>query len=135
MSKKTYSDIVCLVRNEIDSIRKRDGELAPSAYVVMEIATRMKNVQPWDGYDQTATLALNLRGVIEEILKGKKNPLRQVDPKKAEDPDMEVIWISPNEYDNLEDSLGSKQLVGRSVDRCPTLTKKEKLKKKLKQAS
>jgi hypothetical protein len=101
----------------------------------MEIATRMKNVQPWDGYDQTATLALNLRGVIEEILKGKKNPLRQVDPKKTEDPDMEVIWISPNEYDNLEDSLGSKQLVGRSVDRCPTLTKKEKLKKRLKQAS
>jgi len=46
-----------------------------------------------------------------------------------------VIWISPNEYDNLEDSLGSKQLVGRSVDRCPTLTKKEKLKKRLKQAS
>ena len=136
MSKKTYSDIVCLVKNEIDSIKRRDGELLPSAYVVMEIAVRMKNVQPWDGYDNTHTLARNLRGVIEEILKGKKNPLRQVDPKKpVEDPDMEVLWISPNEYDNLEDSLGTKALVGRSVDRCPTMAKKEKLKKKLKKAS
>lgn len=135
MSKKSYSDIVCLVRNEIDSIRKRDGELAPSAYVVMEIALRMKNVQPWEGYDVSKSLTLNLRGVVEEILKGKKNPFHQIDPLKPEDADMEVFWISPNEYDNLEDSLGNKQLVGRSVDRCPTLTKKEKLKKQLKSAS
>lgn len=131
MSHKTYSDVVCLVRNEIEAIRKRDGALPPTAYVVMEIGVRLKNLQAWDGYNPKKSHTMNLRGVIDEILKKLPNTDR---PPKG-DADMEVIWISPSPYENLEDSLGDKKAVGRSVDRCPTATKKEKLKKKLKQAS
>ena len=131
-SPKTYSEVVCLVKNEVESIRKRDGVLPPTAYVVAEVANRMKTMQPWQGYDAHAPLAYNLRCVIEELTKGKVNANR---PKK-EDPDDEVIWISPNPYDALEESLGgSKGQVSRSVDRAPVAAKKAKLKKKMKQVS
>ena len=131
MSHKTYSDVVCLVRNEIDSIRKRDGALPPTAYVVMEIGVRLKNLQAWEGYNPKKSHTMNLRGVVDELLKGLTNTDR---PEKS-DPEMEVLWISPSPYEALEDSLGDKRQVGRSVDRCPTTVRKEKLKKKLKQAS
>jgi hypothetical protein len=132
MSTKTYSDIKCLVKNEIDSIRRRDGELPPTAYVVIEVATRLKTVQPWAGYDAKKTLAINLRGVVEEITKGKTNTLRV---RNAEDKDMDVLWINPSPYDALEDSLGDRVRVGRSVDATPISTRKEKLKKRLREAS
>lgn len=124
---KSYSEVQCLVRNEVDSIRRRDGVLPPTAYVVVEVATRMKTIQPWDGYDKGKPLAQNLRSIIEEVIKGKKNTNR---PAK-EDPDMGVLWISPDPYDELEDNLGDRLRIGKSVDRSPTLTKKQKLKKKL----
>lgn len=128
---KTYSDVVCLVKNEIDSIRKRDGALPPTAYVVIELETRLKTLQAWEGYNPHKTHMLNLRGVVDEVLRGVPN----ADKPTKENFDMEVIWISPSPYDALEDSLGDKKAVGRSVDRCPTATRKEKLKKRLKAAS
>lgn len=129
---KTYSDIKCLVKDEIDSIRRRDGELPPTAYVVIEVAARLKTIQPWIGYDAHKPLALNLRGVIEEITKGKTNTLRV---RNAEDKAMDVLWISPDPYDRLEESMGDSRQIGRSVDKAPVLLKKEKLKKKLKKVS
>lgn len=129
-NNKTYSDVVCLVRNEIDSIRKRDGVLSPTAYVVMELGTRLKNLQAWEGYNSSKSHMMNLRAIVDEILKGTQN----ID-RPRNNVDMDVIWLSPNPYDVLEDSLGDRKAVGRSVDRCPTATKKEKLKKRLKQAS
>lgn len=133
MSTKTYSDVKCLVKNEIDSIRKRDGELPPTAYVVTEVTNRLKTIQPWAGYDAKKTLAINLRGVVEEITKGKPNMLRV---RNAEDKDVDdAPWVSPSPYENLENSLGDKALVSRSVDASPISTRKEKLKKKLRQAS
>jgi hypothetical protein len=129
---KTYTEVQCLVRNEINSIQKRDGELPPTAYVVMELATRLKNLQPWMGYDQKKTLAVNLKGVIEEFTKGKPNPNRI---RNAEDKDMDVIWISPNPIEALDDQIGNRRLVGAAVDRAPIGVKKEKLKKRLRQAS
>ena len=131
-SPKTYSEIKCLVKNEIDSIKKRDGELPPTAYIVIEVANRLKMTQPWLGYDGARTLAINLRGVIEEITKGRPNVYNI---RNVEDKDMDVIWISPSPYENLEDSLGDLALVGRSVDATPISTRKEKLKKRLRQAS
>lgn len=127
---KSYSEVCCLVKNEIASIRRRDGELPPTAYVVVEIANRLKTIQPWEGFDTSKPLAQNFRGVVEEVLKGKKNPNK---PSK-EDPDMDVLWISPDPYDVLEDAIGDRLQIGRSVDRSPTITKKQKLKKKLKSA-
>ena len=130
MSTKPYSEVQCLVKNEIDSIRRRDGELPPTAYLVVEVADRLKKIQPWDGFDPHKPLAQNIRGVVEEVIKGKRNPGH---PKK-EDLDADVIWISPDPYDRLEDSLGDTRKVGRSVDSDPFLAKKEKLKRRLKQA-
>ena len=120
-----------MVKNEIESIRKRDKELPPVAYVVMEIGTRLKNLQAWEGYNPKKSHTRNLRGVVDEILKGIVNTDR---PIKG-DPEMDVIWISPSPYEALEDSIGDKKAVGRSVDRTPTATKKAKLKRKLRQAS
>jgi hypothetical protein len=120
-----------LVKNEVDSIRRRDGELPPTAYIVVELATRLKTLQPWEGYDKFKPLPWNLRGVVEEVVKGKPNAAR---PKK-EDKDLEVLWISPDPYDRLEESMGDSHQIGRSVDKAPMLLKKEKLKKKLKKVS
>jgi hypothetical protein len=132
MSIKNYSDIKCLVKNEIESIKKRDGELPPTAYVVTEVASRLKTLSPWDGYDRKKPLCQNLRAVVEELVKGKLN----IRGMKSEDMDMDVIYISPNPYEALEDSLGSKVNVGRSVDNLPaTMSKRAKLKKKLRKAS
>ena len=129
---KTYSDVKCLVKNEVDSIRKRDGELPKTAYVVMEIATRLKNLSPWDGFDPHKPMAQNLRPIVESIMTGKVNPLH-VPPQ--EDLDMDAFFISPNEYDSLEDTLGDRKRVGKSVDALPHAMKKEKLKKRLRHAS
>ena len=130
--QKTHSDIKCLVKNEIDSIRKRDGELPKMAYVVTEVATRLKTTQPWQGYDHHKPLAQNLRPIVEALITGKTNYMFVV-PK--EDLDMDVCYISPNEYDSLEDTLGDKKKVGKSVDALPHACRKEKLKKRLKQVS
>jgi len=129
---KNYSDIKCLVKNEVDSIRKRDGELAKTAYVVMEVALRLKTLAPWDGYDSHKPMAQNLRPIVESVVTGKVNPLH-VPPK--EDLDMDAFYISPNEYDSLEDTIGDKKRVGKSVDALPHACRKEKLKKRLKQVS
>ena len=129
---KTYSDVKCLVKNEVDSIRKRDGELPKTAYVVMEVATRLKTLAPWDGYDAHKPMAQNLRPIVESVVTGKVNPLH-VPPK--EDLDMDAFFISPNEYDSLEDTIGDKKSVGKSVDALPHACRKEKLKKRLKQVS
>ena len=127
MSTKAYSEVKCLVKNEVDSIRRRDGELPPTAYLVVEIADRLKKMNPWEGYDPHKPLAQNIRGIVEELLKGKINPGH---PKK-EDPDMGVLWISPDPYDRLEDTLGDRLQIGRSVDSAPMVMGKAKLKRRL----
>ena len=132
MSTKAYSEVQCLVRNEINSIRKRDGVLPPTAYVVVEIADRLKTLQPWVGYNHRKSLGINLRGVVEEFTKGIPNPNRI---RNAEDKDMDVIWISPNPIEALDDQIGNRRLVGAAVDGAPIGVKKEKLKKRLRQAS
>lgn len=128
---KTYSDIKCLVKNEVDSIRRRDGELPKTAYVVMEVATRLKTLSPWEGYNPQKPLAQNLRPIVESLVTGKADVNR---PQK-EDLDMDVIYISPNEYEYLEDVKDDRKKVGKSVDALPHACKKEKLKKRLKQVS
>jgi hypothetical protein len=132
MSTKTYTEVKGLVKAEIDSIKKRDGVLPPTPYVVMEVSNRLKNLQPWQGYNATVTLSQNLRGIIEEITKGKRNILKVVNP---EDKEVEVIWVSPSPYEALGDAIGDFQMVGRSVDSAPISTRKEKLKKRLREAS
>lgn len=130
--QKSYFDIKCLVKNEIDSIRKRDGELPKTAYVLIEVATRLKTLAPWEGYDSHKPLAQNLRPIVESIMTGKSNPLFFI-PK--EDLDMDTCYVSSNEYDSLEDTLGDRKKVGKSVDALPHACRKEKLKKRLKQVS
>ena len=129
---KLYSDIKCLVKNEVDSIRKREGELPKTAYIVMEVAVRLKTLAPWEGYDAHKPLAQNLRPIVESVVTGKSNPFN---PPPKEDLDMDAIYISPNEYDHLEDVRGDRKKVGKSIDALPHACKKEKLKKRLRQAS
>lgn len=130
MSTKPYSEIKCLVKNEVDSIRRRDGELPPTAYLVIEITDRLKKITPWEGYDPHKPLAQNIRSIVEELVKGRLNPGH---PSKS-DPDRDVLWISPDPYDRLEDSLGDLHHIGRSVDSAPVVLGKAKLKKRLRQA-
>lgn len=131
MSTKPYSEIKCLVKNEVDSIRRRDGELPPTAYLVVEITDRLKKVTPWEGYDTHKPLAQNIRGVVEELVKGKWNPAHPV----KSDPDKDVIWISPDPYDRLEDDIGDRHRIGRSVDSAPVAVGKSKLKRRLRAVS
>lgn len=130
---KKYSEVKCLVKNEINSIKSRDGELPPTPYVVVEVANRLKKLQPWEGYDQKSPLAANLKGIIYEIIKGRMN-ITSRPPETESDIDMDVIYISPNPFEALQENIDSRD-IGRSVNRLPSLTKKEKLKKKLKKAS
>jgi hypothetical protein len=127
-SVKPYTEVKSLVKSEIDSIKKREGELPPGAYIVLEVATRLKTLTPWEGYDKAYPLARNLRKVVEDILHGVPVP----GVKKKEE---NIIPLSKDPYDNLEDSLGDIHLISRSVDSLPSsVAKREKLKKKLRQA-
>lgn len=127
---KTYTEVRTLVKQEMESIRKRDGEMPKTAYLVVEIADRLKTMTPWEGYDRGVRLGMNLRKVVEDIVQGKPNYEAQA--KRAGN----VIPLSKDPYDNLQDSLGDKRKTSRSVDSLPSsVTKKEKLKKRLKQVS
>jgi hypothetical protein len=126
MSTKTYTEVKTLVKNEIDSIRKREGELPPNAYIVVEVADRLKTLTPWESYDKAYPLARNLRKVVEDVMKG--NPC----PKQKEG---NIVPLAKDPFDNLEESLGTPRLISRSVDSLPSsVAKREKLKKKLRQA-
>ena len=111
MSNKRYTEVVCMIQDEIDSIKSKNGELPPTAYVVVEVSSRLKSLQHWEGYNPKKSHTVNIRNIVEEILKGKRN----IDHAVTQ-PDLNVIWIAPPE----EDTVG--------------LIKREKLKKRLKQA-
>ena len=121
---KTYTEIRSIVKQEIDTIKKRDGELPPGAYIVVEVATRLKTLTPWEGYDKAYPLAKNLRKIVEDVIQKKPN----LEAKKAE-----IIPLATDAFENLHETLFDDYEVGRSVDSLPsTIVKREKLKKKLK---
>jgi len=123
MSTKTYVEVKTLVKQEIDSIKKREGELPPGAYIVVEVADRLKTLTPWEGYDKAYPLARNIRKVVEDITHGIPGPKRKEE---------NIIPLSKDPFDNLEDSLGNIHLISRSVDSLPSsVAKREKLKKNL----
>ena len=127
---KTYSDIRCLVKNEIDQMKRRDGDLPKTAYVVMEIVIRLKTLAPWEGFDNHKPLAQNIRPIVEEVMHGTKNVNRG-----KEDLDLDVIYLSPDAYERLDDVIGDKKRVGKSIDDLPYMAKKQKLKKRLRKVS
>ncbi len=129
MSTKTYTEVRTLVKQEIDAIKKRDGVLPPGAYIVVEVASRLKTLTPWEGYDKAYPLAKNLRSIVEDIIQGKPN----LEAKAKRET---VVPLSKDVYDNLEDILGDRRQISRSVDSLPSsVVKREKLKKKLKRVS
>jgi len=124
---KTYTEIRGLVKKEMEAITKRDGERPKSAYLVVEIIERLKNIAPWEGYEYTLRLGMNIRKVVEDIIEGKPNYEAQ------EAREGRVVPFSQDAYKNLNDAIGDKHKLNRSVDQLPALSRKERLKKKLKQ--
>ena len=132
MATKTYTEVRSLVKQEIDAIKKRDGELPPGAYLVTEIAVRLKTLTPWNGYDKAFPLARNIRKVVEDITQGKPN----FEAQEKRESILALLPLSKDEYDHLEDTLGDRKQISRSVDSLPSsVVKRQKLKKKLKQVS
>jgi hypothetical protein len=131
---KTYTEVRSLVKKEIDAIKKRDGELPPTAYIVTEIAVRLKTLTPWDTYDKAYPLARNLRKVVDDIIQGKPN-LEALAKKESREEILALLPISKDEYDELQDNLGDKKKTSKSVDLLPsTVAKRQKLKRKLRKA-
>lgn len=126
---KSYTEVQSLVRAEIASIKKRDGELGPTPYVVLEVASRLRTITPWDGYDPHKPLAANLRDVIEEMLKGSLNVNRPVKSLATSSPDIYDMDCGPY-IETLQDYRDSKR-IGRAVDLAPIQTKKAKLKQNM----
>lgn len=126
---KTYTEVRTLVKQEMEQIKKRDGEYPKTAYLVVEIADRLKTISPWEGYNHGIRLGMNLRMIVEDLIAGKPNYEAQA---KREG---NVVPLSKDPYDNLEDALGDKRKTSRSVDMLPSSTaKRQKLKKNLRQA-
>ena len=68
----TESEVRCLVRREIDSIKKSEsGVLPPTPYVVLEVIRRLKTLKPWEGLGASEPLGEALRLLVEQAL-GKK---------------------------------------------------------------
>ena len=68
----TEPEVRCLVRREIDSIKKSEsGVLPPTPYVVLEVIRRLKTLKPWEGLSASEPLGEALRLLVEQAL-GKK---------------------------------------------------------------
>jgi hypothetical protein len=125
---KTKEDIFRLVQTELQGIRKRDGELGPTPYVVLEIIDRLKTVNEWQDRDHTRSVAFGIRELVELAIKNPKAklPAKPVAIKSIyEDaesfgddfdihPELEVDWNkskSVEKYSNTILSTSKKNLV------------------------
>lgn len=124
---KKKNDVLKLVQAEIDSIRKRDGVLDKTAYVVLEVVDRLKTVTDWEERDHSKTMAMSIRELVEFCMKnpGYKVPnphtkiktiYEDAEPFDYFDPDpsLEVDWDSKDsvqKYSNLSLAGSKKNLV------------------------
>lgn len=69
---RKLEDVVRIVKDEIETIRKRDGELPKTAYLVIEIVTRLKTLQDWEGKDPKKKHALCIREIVEKCIANPK---------------------------------------------------------------
>jgi len=67
---QTYESVVSLCKKEIKSIKERDGELSPTAYIVCEIISRLKTITSWPERNPHETLGCSIRKIVESIIKG-----------------------------------------------------------------
>lgn len=124
---KKRDDVLRMVQNEVSSIRKRDGELDKTPYVVLEIIDRLKTVTEWEDRDVTKTVAFSIRELVEFVIKNPKAKLPSKpttlktiyeDAESFDDfdphPELEVDWEhskSVEKYSNLELGPTRKNLV------------------------
>lgn len=124
---KKQEDVLRMVQNEISSIKKRDGVLDKTPYVVLEIIDRLKTVTEWENRDTTKSVAFSIRELVEFSIKNPKAKLpskptalktiyedaetfEEFDPH----PELEVDWQhtrSVEKYSNVELGTSKKNLV------------------------
>jgi len=101
---QTFESVVSLCKKEIKSIKDRDKELGPTAYVVCEIISRLKNITTWPERNPNEKIGESIRKIVESILKGEIKAKPQ--EKVAFDANYDVDWKdSKNVYRYVKDEI------------------------------
>lgn len=106
-------EVILLVRKEVESIKKRDGELPKTAYLLIEIASRLKTVTNWEGRDPREKVMMSIRKILENILKKTPTPISSLktvveDDKFSPHPELglDVDWSDRRQtYDYVKGQL------------------------------
>lgn len=90
------------VRREVEAIAKRDGLLAPTPHVVIEVIGRLKTMVSWEGRNPHEKMGVSIRVLVEEAVAEMKAPKvkarrPQPPPEEESDPEIEVDWCDPKE--------------------------------------